>query len=69
MHMTTIALSIPTTETEADQDSDLLFRDQEHAARVNIAVSETFLISGPLLTLDPDLLDYAVAARGYGLCE
>jgi hypothetical protein len=65
--MTTIVLAPP--NTEVDEDTILLQQHNDPDIAWDGSISETFLLTGPIPQLAPDLLDHAVPARGYGLCE
>jgi hypothetical protein len=68
--MTTISLLISATEADVDRNLRQPLRlDEDDVALPDAALLETFLISGPSPRLDVDLIEYAVPARGYGLCE
>ena len=68
--MTTISLLIPASEADFNRNQHRPLRlDEDDAAFPDAALPQTFLISGPSPHLDVDLIEYAVPARGYGLCE
>ena len=63
--MTTVMSTSPIVEPNEHRAP---LHDEDQPAACDDS-AESFVVSGPLPPLDPDLLDYALPARGYGLCE